>query len=154
MNETVKVYVSGPMRGIKDYNFPAFLRAGEVLKAHGFEVWNPAAEDLKDPAIVEYLKTCGPSWDYADGVTFKDFMKRDLPALLECDAIVMLPGWYNSRGAKLERHVAIEVDMPEYFLTGPDVGPTNMRWDEYVLFKMGGPSGSQIIEETTIELPN
>lgn len=35
-------------------------------------------------------------------------MRADLKALLECEAIVMLPGWQASQGACLEYNVALE----------------------------------------------
>ena len=36
-----RVYLSGPMSGIKDSNFPAFLEWAARLRADGFEVVSP-----------------------------------------------------------------------------------------------------------------
>lgn len=46
----------------------------------------------------------GPSWPISalGGLA----MRSDLRALLDCDAIYMLPGWSRSRGARLEARVA------------------------------------------------
>lgn len=52
------IYLSGPMRGIKSANFPAFDFAAAKLRAQGFSVFSPADNDR---AI------CGWSSDYIPG---------------------------------------------------------------------------------------
>lgn len=91
----MKVYISGPMTGYEDYNFPAFDDAAQKLTAFGHEVINPA-----DNGVV-------------DGWSWSDYLRLDLRLLTECDAIVLLPGWAQSRGARLERHVAKELGLIE-----------------------------------------
>jgi hypothetical protein len=44
-------------------------------------------------------------------------MQVDIKALVECNAIVMLPGWPESRGATLERSIAQGLSMPVMTLT-------------------------------------
>ena len=86
-----RLYLSGPMSGLPELNFPAFHAEAARLRALGFEVVNPA--DLNpDP---------GKGW--------KDCLRVDLLELLGCDAIAMLPGWKKSEGAHLEMHVAHRV---------------------------------------------
>lgn len=88
-------YIAGPMTGLPDFNFPAFDAVAAELRARGTEVVNPAdngAEGTDKP------------WTH--------YMRLGLLGLLECDAIVLLPGWENSRGARLERHVAEQLGMP------------------------------------------
>lgn len=41
----MKVYVAGPMRGIPEFNFPAFNLAAKNLRADGHVVFNPAERD-------------------------------------------------------------------------------------------------------------
>jgi len=89
-----KLYLAGPMAGIEEHNFPAFNYAAKKLRAAGFEVLNPAEFDNKD---------CH-EW--------ADFLKRDIPYLLECKAVAVLDGWWNSRGARLETSIAAELGMP------------------------------------------
>ncbi len=38
----MKVYISDPMTGIKDDNFPTFSAAARALRSVGYEVVNPA----------------------------------------------------------------------------------------------------------------
>ena len=41
-----KVYLAGKMSGIPEFNFPAFFRYAKQLEDAGFEVFNPAQNDL------------------------------------------------------------------------------------------------------------
>jgi nucleoside 2-deoxyribosyltransferase len=93
----VKVYLAGPMSGIPDNNFPAFDRAAEVLRGHGHEVWSPA--DANRKAGFDPTRTATPQ-EYAE------FMREDLRAVIDSDAIALLPGWEHSKGASMEKAVA------------------------------------------------
>lgn len=84
----MRVYISGPMTGIEDENFPAFNRASALLRSMGFDVENPA-----DKGIIE-------GWEW------EDYLRYDLKMMADCQAIYLLPGWENSKGARLEVHVA------------------------------------------------
>lgn len=96
------IYIAGPMRGYPEHNFPAFFAAEEKWQGRGAvikKIYNPAKMDLDegyDPNTVtdtrEHLKGC---------------MRRDLNAILNCDAVVMLPGWEKSEGAKVEHALAV-----------------------------------------------
>jgi len=103
----MRVYLAGPMRGIPEYNFPAFFAAAEQLKKLGHEVWNPAEHDVK-------LDNFNPKTDAAKDLKY--YMKRDLPAVLESDCIVVLPGWKHSQGAQLEVRVANQCNIPVHEL--------------------------------------
>jgi len=43
------------------------------------------------------------------------YYNMDLQFLRRCDAIVMLPGWIASKGATLERDLALERGLPIYY---------------------------------------
>jgi hypothetical protein len=87
------------MRGIFQLNKKAFSDAAQKLRDAGHVVINP--HDLDD------LHNKGPSED--DYVI--SIVRRDLQALLECDAIYMLPGWQQSIGARAEYHAAIFAEL-------------------------------------------
>ena len=89
----MRVYISGPMTGIPDLNFPAFNMAAAMLRKAGIETVNPA-EINPDSAM---------SWEQC--------MRADIKALCDCDALAMLPGWEKSRGAHLEVHLAHRLGM-------------------------------------------
>ena len=89
----MKIYISGPMTGLPDFNRPAFNAKAAELRALGHEVVNPA----ELPEI--------------PGGTWADYMKVDIKLMLDCEAIWMLPGWVNSKGACLEVHIADDLDL-------------------------------------------
>lgn len=82
------VYLSGPMTGLPDLNFPAFTAAATQLRSQGLRVINPAELNPDQNA----------SWH--------DCMRADIKALCDCNAIALMPGWERSAGANLELHIA------------------------------------------------
>lgn len=88
-----RVYISGPMQGYADHNFPAFEKAAKRLRHLGYEVVSPH-EIEQEP----------------DG-QWEDFLKKDLREMLTCDTIILLVGWTQSKGAMLELFVARQVGM-------------------------------------------
>ena len=90
----MRIYIAGPMTGIKDSNYPAFHAAAASLRALGFAVHNPAENPV--PA-------CG-SW--------LGYMRMSLRQIADTDGIVMLPGWADSRGALIEHKLACDLGMP------------------------------------------
>lgn len=82
-----KVYISGAITNNPNYK-KDFALAEEILKKRGYEVVNPA------------------SLGEVDGWTWKDYMKRNIKQLMECDAILLLDGWTKSKGATLEAIIA------------------------------------------------
>ena len=84
----MRIYISGPMSNMPDLNRPAFNAKAVELRALGHEVVNPA----ELPEI--------------PGGTWAEYLKRDIPLLLECDRIYMIDGWRDSKGATLELEIA------------------------------------------------
>lgn len=96
----MKVYVAGPMTGYPMLNFLAFFRAERDLASQGYSVINPA-KNLGGNTAVECLDA-----HIENPMKWEDYLRIDIATLLDCDAIYLLRGSHNSRGAKLERLIA------------------------------------------------
>ena len=91
-----KIYLSGPMTGIKDHNYPLFTEVTAALREAGHEVYNPA------------------EWCGKHGIKEEDFLAYADEAFADyccyicrvADTIVMLPNWTDSLGAKTEHGLA------------------------------------------------
>lgn len=86
------------MKGYPPSNFPAFNAAAAVLRGRGYDVVNPAEID---PGIPEPAEGA-PEWEGF----YLACLRADIKALCDCDALALLPGWENSKGAHLELHIA------------------------------------------------
>lgn len=96
------VYLAGPMTGYKDWNFPAFHAAATVLRSEGLNVVNPADHGL------------------IDGAEWADYLRFDIAKIAVCESIALLPGWSQSKGARLEVHVEQALGMPIRLLEGAE----------------------------------
>ena len=100
MSDTLtRIYIAGPMTGLPDFNYPAFFDAAEKLTAAGYEPINPAR--------AEGLEGCS---------TWLDYMRASLHDIATAGGIALLPGWAESRGARLERDLARDLGLPVYAL--------------------------------------
>lgn len=99
----MKVYISGPMTGIKDFNSAAFNRAAKSLRKAGHKAISPPEEDKK--TFGKFLAVSNES------KIWSDCLRRDLKDLLKCDSVHLLKNWERSRGATLEMMVAKELGM-------------------------------------------
>ena len=106
----MRIYLSGPMTSMPDHNIPAFDAAEGRLLKQGHFVINPADisaqfgtyEEIADSFAAHY------AGDKAFGGSLAQcVMDADLAAVRSCDAIYLLRGWENSRGAKKELAEAI-----------------------------------------------
>lgn len=103
----------GPMTGEEKFNYPAFHRAAQQLRAAGYEVISPAetltGRPMEPPA--EFHVT-----DY------RRYMLDSLESLLTATrykgipSICLLPGWERSKGAQLEKAVAEAVGLNVWLL--------------------------------------
>ncbi len=107
-------YIAGPMRGIPEFNFPAFDVMAKRLRMEGHEVFSPAERDRtvnfdttgmdgKEQTIEEFNKI---GFDLRDALACDcDFICRQATHLF------MLPGWSRSAGATAERALAIALGL-------------------------------------------
>jgi len=107
LKTNTRVYLAGPMTGIPKWNAPAFDEAAAILRQEGYIVINPMEVDRVldgfDPDNSPYAGS------------YKHYMLRDLPLVMSCDEICMLPDWGKSKGANLELHTALVCDMPAWY---------------------------------------
>lgn len=89
----MKVYLSGPMTGYPELNYPAFMAAAEHLRAlEGVEeVYNPA----------EWEKLNETEFDLQ--MAFEDYCKY---IIWDAEYVFVLPGWQDSPGATAEVSLA------------------------------------------------
>ncbi|MHB1975301.1 MAG: DUF4406 domain-containing protein [Acidimicrobiales bacterium] len=108
-----RIYIAGPMRGVDDWNFPAFDAARDLLVAAGWEVVSPADLDRTD-GIAETTRVLPPGFERAA-------LRRDVAAIATCGAIAFLPGFERSEGAILERRVGRAFGC-RFYRVDPDAG--------------------------------
>ena len=92
-----RIYISGPMTGCPNLNFPAFHAAAERFRKAGWDVANPA-------------ENFGGRTD----LPREAYLRADVTMLAGCDAIALLPGWPESHGATLEYLLAGELGLEIY----------------------------------------
>lgn len=91
----MKIYISGPITGVENY-VEAFEQAEQKLIAEGHEVVNPC----------KLPHNHDKSWE--------SYMKEDIKAMLDCDAILLLPRWHKSKGAAIESDIAFRLGIKRY----------------------------------------
>lgn len=92
------IYIAGQMAGLPDNNFPAFFAAEKVLRSKGWEPINPARFNT--------VFGTEPTGRLLDAVC-----ESERAAIPHLDAIYLLKGWENSKGAKRELEVALHHDL-------------------------------------------
>ena len=98
----MRMYLSGPMTGYKDFNYPKFNEvATKIRNKYGASVFNPAT-----------------NFEGRTDLPRKTYMREDIEQVLQAEAIVLLDGWEKSKGARLEYEIALELEIPIY------------KWDE------------------------
>ncbi len=89
------LYLSGPMTGYVNKNFPAFMKAALELRKKGYVVINPAELDIGEPRS-----------------TWEECLRRDIREEMKCSGVATLPGWRESRGASLEVYIGKALGWP------------------------------------------
>ena len=91
-----RIYLSGPMTGMHDWNRETFIEAARYLRNQGARVFNPAfnaSSNKLDTHQVCMLRDLHELTEHIDGKPFYDILAQ-------------LPGWEKSKGANVELIVA------------------------------------------------
>lgn len=96
----MKVYISGKIgeEVISEATRQKFARAEEMLKAKGYEVFNPGTDEWRSFVLWVWRSTSNFHKKDRDSYV----LITDLSRLAECDAIYILEDWSISDGAKAE----------------------------------------------------
>ena len=109
-----KIYISGAITNNPKY-IKEFLRAEEDLAEQGFEVLSP-------------LRTQA----YENGLPVKFMFFEDLELLKQADMMCIINDISNSKGAKIERDIAVYCGIPivnfEMFKKPEDLNLEEQRW--------------------------
>jgi len=92
------VYIAGPMAGYPHDNIEAFDAAESKLRREGWEVVNP----------LDFAAAFG---DAPEGKLLDACCAAEIAAIPFLDAIYLLKGWKDSKGAKRELLVALQHDL-------------------------------------------
>lgn len=107
----MRVYIAGPMTGLPENNGPAFAKAWRMLHDAGHDPISPHfLESSLPPEVRERMGTGG---------IYRSVLPIDVFAMSTVDAVLALPGWQFSRGAKFEKHFADLCDIP--WVSGIDI---------------------------------
>ncbi|MBT9575108.1 MAG: DUF4406 domain-containing protein [Pseudomonas umsongensis] len=101
----MRVYIAGPMTGLPEFNFPAFNAMADKLRAAGWHVENPADHG------------------HVEGAGWADYLRYDIGRLATCEVVMLLPGWTQSRGARLEVSIARALGIGLMYADGAEYKP-------------------------------
>lgn len=101
----MKIYISGKIGDLSPTEYrPKFAAARERVSQQGHDPVCPVHDVPHEGA---------------QDTTWLGFMRRDCKALLDCDAILMLPCWVHSKGANIERELARSLGLKVFYAKSP-----------------------------------
>ena len=94
----MKTYLSGQITGLpEDQAFQNFADAQTYFESLNYEVINPML------------------LPHNHDKRWKSYLREDIKALCDCEAIFMLSNFRNSKGARLEHHIAQELGLTIFY---------------------------------------
>ncbi|MBA3828660.1 MAG: DUF4406 domain-containing protein [Taibaiella sp.] len=88
-----KIFIAGKVTGLPQHQVKEkFSRAANDLSGKGYKVVSP-----------DYLEQENSNWE--------DITRENIRHMLDCEEVHLLPCWQESRGAQLERDIAIRLGM-------------------------------------------
>jgi hypothetical protein len=107
-----RIYLAGPMQLVNNFNMPLFDYVAEKLrKTDHCEVFSPADHAREKLGPLEKIQKMGKAeLEYA--IRTELFPDQIAWICRHADAMLMLPGWEHSEGAKIERQIALYFNKP------------------------------------------
>jgi uncharacterized protein DUF4406 len=119
----VRVYISGPMLGYPNNNYPAFTAVENEITSHGLD----GRDYPPDVTVLNPAKNFGGDQQQPRA----SFMQLALEQALSADIIVQLPGWQDSDGAWLEAQMGLTTGKRFYEASWRNFGSVrqpDLRW--------------------------
>lgn len=114
----MRVYVSGRYSGKDSFEITHHITAARKV---AIELWN-----MGHWAFCPHLNTAHFEEDCE--AQYDTYIKGDLAFIDNVEAMVMVPGWEDSKGANLERDYALSLEMPVYYYPDlPPLHPTELK---------------------------
>lgn len=121
------IYLAGPYSG---KNYSEISDNIDTARQIAIKLWEKG-----HAVITPHLNTA--HFEVDCDCDYEDYMRGDLMIIARCDAMVMLPGWKESKGAVRERQYALDLGMPVYegpsdgqggiFIMIPELHPTEVN---------------------------
>ena len=110
----MRIYIAGPISGTTDWK-ERFREAEFAVVRAGHSPLNPADNwpDACTPPHPEGCEYCPPN---------SVAMRTAVHQLLDADAILLLSGWSDSKGASLEEQIARALELPRYWIVDGKIG--------------------------------
>lgn len=111
-----RAYTAGPMTGLPMYNWGMFAFAADFLRGEGWDIVTPIEID-EDMGVVAITRDQFGAYESVTTTDLFDYdlvLSRDLAAIDTCTAIVLLPDWHKSKGAKIELARALSLNLNVY----------------------------------------
>ena len=98
------IYLSGPMTGLPDFNYPLFNDCARFFREDGRQILSPAEIDGGQQVTTKEVKP----WQY--------YMTKAIEMQMKATAWAGLPGWWRSKGAKREFDLAVDLQHKLYIV--------------------------------------
>lgn len=98
------IYIAGPFRAENSWKIENNIRIAETF---AYKIWSMGAAVICPHANTRFFHGSLPDNVWLDG---------DMAILNKCDAIVMLPFWFESQGAKKELEFAKSINIPIFYI--------------------------------------
>ncbi len=96
------IYIAGKFRAVTSWEVEQNVRWAETF---ALTIWKMGAAVICPHANTRFFQGAAPDEVWLNG---------DLEILKRCDAVFMVPGWQNSRGATAERQLALDRNIPVF----------------------------------------